>query len=86
MTVGRLGAVLGNIAFGFLIDTYCEYLFFGMSGILVGKYMKHLKNKLKERTFIRFQQLSLPHFCLPLTSSLWGGREEEEEADQDRNG
>lgn len=46
MTVGRLGAVLGNIAFGFLIDIYCEYLFFGMSSILVGKYIKHPENML----------------------------------------
>ncbi|XP_054287236.1 synaptic vesicle glycoprotein 2B-like [Macrosteles quadrilineatus] len=35
VTVGRLGAILGNIVFGLSLETHCRELFFSMSGLLL---------------------------------------------------
>ncbi|KAG8246318.1 hypothetical protein J6590_087126 [Homalodisca vitripennis] len=35
VTVGRLGAVLGNIVFGLLIDNHCPHIFIGMTTMVV---------------------------------------------------
>lgn len=35
VTMGRLGAILGNIVFGYMIEKHCRELFFGMTGMLI---------------------------------------------------